>query len=205
MEQQINTIKNWLGSGSINLFGAPFAGKDTQSVKLAGLLGGEVISSGQLLRQAKDNPKLQEYLAAGQIVPSELFFEIVLPYLKSEHLSGKPLILSEMGRKNLEEAEGTIKVAEDSGHPLKIVVLLTLSDEEAWKRFDQSKLDGDRGQRADDNANVLQSRLDKFKNEVMPVIEFYREKGQLLEVDGAMSREEVTEAIINTLAERASK
>jgi adenylate kinase len=204
MQEQITSIKNWLQTGSINLFGAPFAGKDTQANIIADLIGAKVISSGQLLRENKDNPKLQQAMADGGIVPSELFFEIVLPYLKSDELAGKPLILSEMGRKNLSEAEGTIKVASDAGHQQKVVVLLNLSDQEIWKRFRQSQLDGDRGKRDDDNEAVLQTRIDKFKNEVMPVIEYYRQKDQLIEIDGSPTKDLVTEAVIKALALKAS-
>ena len=199
MQEQITSIKNWLQTGSINLFGAPFAGKDTQANIIAELIGARVISSGQLLRENKANPKLQQAMADGGIVPSELFFEIVLPYLKSEELAGKPLILSEMGRKNLSEAEGTIKVARDSGHVQKVVVLLNLSDQEIWKRFRQSQLDGDRGIRDDDNEAVLQTRIDKFKNEVMPVIEYYRHKDQLIEIDGSQTKDQVTQKVLNAL------
>jgi adenylate kinase len=204
MNNQIELIKTWLGTGSINLFGYPFAGKDTQGIRLAELLNGTVISSGELLRKSKDNPKLQAALASGVNVPSELFFEIVLPYLKSEDLKDKPLILSEMGRKNIDEAMGTMKVTEDSGHPQKVVILLTLTEEEVWRRFNQSKIDGDRGQRSDDSDEILTNRLEKFKKEVLPVIEMYRQNNSLLEVDGSLSRDEVTNKIIEALLTKAN-
>lgn len=204
MNNQIELIKNWLGSGSINLFGYPFAGKDTQGIKLAELLNGTVISSGDLLRKSKDNPKLQAALASGVNVPSELFFEIVLPYLKSDELTNRPLILSEMGRKNISEAIGTMKVTKESGHPQKVVVLLTLTEDEVWRRFNQSKIDGDRGQRTDDSDEILVNRLDKFKKEVLPVIEMYRQNNSLVEVDGSLSREEVTNEILSELAKKAA-
>jgi adenylate kinase len=204
MQEQINTIKNWLGSGSLNLFGVPFAGKDTQGRIIAELVGGVELSSGQLLRQAQDNTKLQEIMATGANVPSELFFEVVLPYLKSDELAGKPLILSGIGRKNLQEAHSLINVTNESGHPQKAVILLQLEEAEIWRRFEHAKLEADRGQRGDDNnPEVLQTRLIKFNQEIMPVINFYRENGMLVEVNGAQTREAVTAEIIAKLNQKA--
>ena len=45
-QQKILTIKQWLGTGSINIFGLPMSGKDTVGVKLAEFLGGKFLSSG---------------------------------------------------------------------------------------------------------------------------------------------------------------
>ena len=50
MEERIDTIKKWLGYGSINIFGLPMSGKDTQGVKLAETLNAKFLSSGMIIR-----------------------------------------------------------------------------------------------------------------------------------------------------------
>lgn len=203
MEQKIETIKSWLGAGSVNLFGLPFAGKDTQATRLAEVFDGVVLSGGDILRHAKDNTELQEIMAAGGIIPSELFKRIVVPYLERAELAEHPLILSEVGRLRGED-EIILEATESSGHPTKAVVLLALADNEIWRRFDESQASHDRGSRPDDNRSVLQTRLDNYHSKVMPVIEFYRHKGLVIDIDGSLSREEVFKQIIEKLAERAT-
>lgn len=198
MNKKIHSIKNWLGTGSINLFGLPFAGKDTQANQLADAFGGIMLSSGDILRSAKDNQELQALLAAGDIIPSKLFKEIVVPYLSKAEFESHPLILSEVGRLRGED-EVILEATQTSGHETKAVVLLQLTDNEVWKRFGQSQATRDRGTRTDDNRDVLQTRLDNYHAKVMPVIEFYRGNNLLIEIDGSQSREDVFTSIIDAL------
>lgn len=202
MQEQINTIRLWLGTGAINVFGLPFAGKDTQGAKLAEMFNGVMISSGDILRQNKDNQKLQEIMASGQIIPSELFESIVVPYLGNPDIAEKALILSEVGRMDGEQ-QVIVKATDQTGHSQKAVVLLNLSDEEVWKRFDASQSTGDRGARQDDNKAVLQTRLDSYHQKVTPVLDYYKQQGLLVDVDGSLSREQVTQEILIGLLEKA--
>lgn len=204
MDKQIATIREWLGTGSINIFGLPFAGKDTQGKLLAEKFGGVEISSGDMLRHNKGNKRLQQLLAAGEIIPSDLFEEIVIPYLSNPDFQGKPLILSEVGRMEGEHL-AVIRATDSSGHPQKAVILLKLSDQEVFERFESAKQLQDRGKRADDSREVLQTRLDSYHEKVTPVIEFYRDKGLLAEIDGTLSREDVTDEILKNLVSRASQ
>ena len=55
--------------------------------------------------------------------------------------------------------------------------------------------------RSDDSAKSIKVRINVFKNQVMPVINHYRRKALVLEVDGEQSREKVFEEIINKLKE----
>lgn len=204
MNHKIETIATWLGTGSINLFGLPFAGKDTQGARLAEIFNGAILSGGDILRHASDNIELQEIMAAGGIIPSELFKQIVVPYLERAELAHSPLILSEVGRLRGED-EVILEATESTGHTTKAVVLLVLTDEEIWKRFDEAQISHDRGNRADDNRNVLQTRLDNYHSKVMPVIDFYRQKNLLLEVDGSQSKDNVFASIIDALYYKATQ
>jgi adenylate kinase len=202
VEETITTLKSWLGSGSINLFGRPFAGKDTQGRILADLFGGTMLSGGDILRHAKDDPEVQQIMASGGIIPSSLFEQIVLPHFSDTSLAGKPLLLSEVGRM-LGEEQVILKVTANTGHPTKAVIELVLEETEVWRRFEAAVAIGDRGQRADDNAAVLQNRLDKYRDKVVPVLEIYRHLGLLIEIDGTLPRKEVTAAILESLLARS--
>jgi adenylate kinase len=201
MEEHKYILKQWLGAGSINLFGMPFAGKDTQGNYLADLFDGVMISGGDILRHTTD-AEVQQIMAEGGIIPSEAWERIVPPFFANPDLAGRPLILSEVGRLKGEE-QIIMRVTEATGHPQKAVIMLTLTEEEVWRRFDQSQLDKDRGERADDNKAVLQTRLDKYREKVLPVIDVYRQNGLLIEVDGALSREQVTQEIVHALLAKA--
>jgi len=197
-------IKNWLGVGAVDIFGRPFSGKDTQARKLAELFGGVVIGGGDILRSHRDPAKIDEVMKEGGIIPSDFYLNMVVPYLSRPEFSGKPLILSAVGRAHGEE-ESIIDATQKSGHPLEAVVYLNLAEDEVWKRFEAAKSLDDRGRRSDDDRAALQTRLQKFQERTMPVIEFYRQKGLLVEIDGSLTREAVTTKILKKLVVRASE
>lgn len=203
MDEKVNKIAGWLDAGSINIFGRPFSGKDTQGRQLAGLLGGELIGGGDILRSHHDPQRIEQIMASGGIIPSDFYLQMIMPYLSRPQLRGKPLILSSVGRSHGEEPT-IMKATTDSGHPMKAVILLRLTEAEAWRRFEAAGAKHDRGHRTDDHREVLKTRLKKFDDKTMPVIDFYRYNGLLIEVDGALAPDEVTGEIINSLAGRAS-
>ena len=88
-EQKLLTIKNWLGTGSINIFGLPMSGKDTVGVRLAEAIGGKFISSGLIIR-SNEALGAQNYTAKGELAPTNIFYDWVLPYFDKEEL--KPFL-----------------------------------------------------------------------------------------------------------------
>lgn len=202
MKEEIKTISKWLGSGSIDIFGCPFSGKDTQGEILAKLFGGEMISGGDILRSHKEPEKIDQAIGSGGLVPSDFYLDLVLPYLSQRKYSGKPLILSAVGRSHGEEPQ-VIKAAADSGHPIKAVILLDLTEQEVWRRFEESKVEGDRGKRADDKRAIIQNRLKKYNTRTVPVIDYYHRVGLLIEVNGTLPREEVTDEILKGLVNKS--
>ncbi|CAN5393881.1 adenylate kinase [soil metagenome] len=200
--QKISTIKTWLGSGAINIFGLPFAGKDEQTSRLVEILEGTKLGGGDILR-ASTTPEVQSYLDAGKLIPSDLYVQMVLPYLSRPELSDRPLLLSSVGRWYGEE-DGVMHVLDDSHHPLKAVIYLDITKEDALARLHASKHIGDRGDRNDDDEQLLATRFDEFEQKTTPVINHYRELGLLIEIDATSSRDDVQDAILDQLFQRAS-
>lgn len=202
METEVQKIRDWLGSGSINIFGRPFAGKDTQGALLAELFNGVPLSSGDILRKSVIPEHVKTVMHAGLLIPSADFVSIVLPYLSHHDFKHRPLILSSVGRWKGEE-DGVIQATNESGHPIKAVVYLALDEDlvhERWHHRDTSI----RGDRHDDNIEVLDQRLKEYREKTLPVLESYRQKGLLIEIDGNQSVEEVNRQILGELASRAS-
>ncbi|MCA9346136.1 nucleoside monophosphate kinase [Candidatus Saccharibacteria bacterium] len=203
MLEQTKIIKKWLGAGSINIFGLPFSGKDTQCAILANMLGGVKISSGDILRHDHGNKKIQELMSSGGIIPSDLFEEVVLPFFSRPELKNRPLLLSSVGRSKGEETV-ILRASASSGHPTKAVIYLKVSEREVWERFEQSKKLNDRGKRQDDSKESLEKRLEEFRIKTKPVIKFYHNDGLLIEINGALPEKKVTEQILDRL-ERLAK
>lgn len=204
MEEQIASIKSWLGTGSINIFGLPMSGKDTVGVRLAELLDGKFLSSGIIVR-ALEQTTSQDVTSRGRLMPSNLFYDWVLPYFEKQELWEYPLILSSIGRWAGEENQ-VISVAKESGHPIKAVVLLELSENDVLERWEVAKLLGDRGLRADDaDPKIFQTRIQEYKEKTLPVLRHYHELGLLVPVKASAPRDQVLVNTVKALAEFAKR
>ena len=204
MEEKIQKIKDWLGTGSINIFGLPMSGKDTQGVRLAETLGAKFLSSGMIIRAMEAETK-QNYTADGSLLPTNLFYEWVLPYFERRDLFKYPLVLSSIGRWHGEETQ-VMSVASGAGHEIKAVIILNISEEDAKNRFNASKTLNDRGERQDDKDLItFEKRLQEFRTKTFPVIQYYKSLGLLIEVNGNQSREEVFNEIVEKLYAKASE
>ena len=202
MEEKIVKIKEWLGTGSINIFGLPMSGKETQGVKLAEMIGGKFLSSGIIIR-AKEAETRQKLSNKGALIPTDIFYEWVLPYFASAELREFPLVLSSIGRWSGEEDQ-VIEAAARSGHEIKAVVLLNVSEADVENRFEVSKALMDRGAREDDkDIVVFRTRLEEFREKTMPVIFHYKALGLLVSVNGDQTREAVFDEIIDSLYKKA--
>ena len=207
MEENLETIKNWLGTGSINVFGLPMSGKDTVGVQLAEKLGGKFLSSGLIVR-AMEQATNQNLTHEGKLMPSSVFYDWVLPYFEKPELADYPLVLSSIGRWAGEEDQ-VISVAAASGHPIKAVVMLQLSESAAIARWEAAKYLNDRGLRADDaDPEVFKTRINEYREKTLPVLRHYQELGLLVPVKAEASREQVFQNVEEALASfthRASK
>lgn len=174
------------------LIGIQGAGKSTQGNMLSAEYDIPYLSSGHVFRQmAKEKTKLgrwlKETLNAGALVPDDTTLEIILTYLeKPEYkrgyiLDGFPRTLVQA--KAFDEAGGADKV-----------IFLDVSDKEALWRISGRVSDRD-----DETVQAIRQRIELFHSETEPVIEYYRDKGKEIRVNGELDVDEVYAAITKHL------
>ena len=201
---KISAIKDWLGTGSINIFGLPMSGKDTQGIKLAEALGAKFLSSGMIIR-AMEKETNQNYSEHGALIPTNVFYEWVLPYFERRDLFRYPLVLSSIGRWHGEE-EQVLSIAAGAGHEIKAVIVLNISEADVEARFNTAKVLNDRGDRADDkDLTIFKTRLQEFREKTLPVLQHYRTLNLLINVNGDQSRNAVFNEIVEKLYQKASQ
>lgn len=193
-------IKSWLGMGSLNVFGLPMSGKDTVGERLAKDLGAKFLSSGIIIRafEAEQN---QNMTGSGQLIPTNTFYDIILPYFSREEMKNDSLILSSVGRWAGEE-DKIMEAAKNGGHEIKAVVLLDLTETDVKNRFEAAKELNDRGERADDaSLGIFETRIREFNEKTVPVLNHYDELNLLIKVPADGSRDEVYSSVIDKLVE----
>lgn len=198
--EKLEKIKSWLGTGSLNIFGLPMSGKDTVGMRLAEDLQAKFLSSGIIIR-AYEAEQNEDMTGSGKLIPTNTFYDIILPYFSREELRNDSLVLSSVGRWSGEE-DKIMEAAKAGGHEIKAVVLLDLTEEEVKNRFEAAKDLNDRGERADDaNIEVFETRLAEFREKTMPVLNHYDELKMLVKVPAIGSRDEVYTNVIDRLVE----
>lgn len=193
-------IKEWLGTGSLNVFGLPMSGKDTVGERLAKDLNAKFLSSGIIIRafEAEQN---QNMTGSGQLIPTNIFYDIILPYFSREEMKNDSLILSSVGRWAGEE-DKIMEAAKNGGHEIKAVVLLDLTEADVKNRFEAAKRLNDRGERADDaNLEIFETRIREFNEKTVPVLNHYDELKLLIRVPADGNRDEVYLSVIDKLVE----
>jgi len=181
------------------MMGPPGAGKGTQATFVAEHFGIPAISTGDIFRAnvAEGTPlgvEAKRYMDAGEYVPDELTNKMVRNRIDEPDadpgflLDGYPRTLAQV-----EELDGMV---EFTGHRLDAVVVLTVDDEEIVQRLLQrAEVEG----RADDTEAVIRRRQEVYREQTEPLIEVYRERGILLEVDGIGEVDQVTKRIFEAL------
>lgn len=200
LNEKLEKIKSWLGTGSLNIFGLPMSGKDTVGMRLAEDLQAKFLSSGIIIR-AYEAEQNEDMTGSGKLIPTNTFYDIILPYFSREELRNDSLVLSSVGRWSGEE-DKIMEAAKAGGHEIKAVVMLDLTEEEVKNRFEAAKELNDRGERADDaNIEVFETRLAEFREKTMPVLNHYDELKMLVKVPAIGSRDEVYINVIDWLVE----
>ncbi len=214
---------------NILLFGPQGSGKGTQAAILAEKFGLNHIETGKIFRQisTEDNElgkKVKEFNEDKKLVPDEITLQILEFYL-AKIPSTRGLVLDSAPRTQ-GQIEGVEKIFNDLKRDIDVALYLTLPYEDSVtriaKRFvcqgcgknfilgqhiqaeDKScpECGGVISQRVDDSEEGVRKRLDDFYQKTIPVIEHYRKKGILIEVDGRGSIEQVTAEIIDKIENR---
>lgn len=205
MEDKIAEIKKWLSTGSINIFGIQFSGKDTVGKRLADAIGAEFLSSGDIVRSARDNSKDSNIRRAAQVsesgalTPMDEFLELIVPYMYDEKIAGKALVLSSVGRWIGEEGP-VLEALQKGGHDTKAVLLLNVSEDEVWHRWREAQGDTRNTGRTDDmDEEKVAKRISEFRDKTLPVIQVYRKMEILLDINGQQDRDTVFNDVIDRL------
>lgn len=180
------------------LLGAPGAGKGTQAAFLAERLGIPAVSTGELLREAvaAGTPlgrRVADVLAAGKLVEDGLMAELVAERLGRPDAA--PGFLLDGYPRTAEQAQALEGLLEDLDGGLDAVIYLRVPEETLVQRT------LGRG-RQDDREEVVQERLRLYRENTEPLIEYYRHRGLLREVDGTRPMGEVTSRILSALGGR---
>ena len=181
------------------MMGPPGAGKGTQAKFVAEHFGIPAISTGDIFRAnvSEGTPlglEAKRYMDAGDYVPDEVTNLMVRNRIDEKDaepgflLDGYPRTLAQV-----EELDGMIKF---TGHHLDAVVVLTVDpDEIVGRLLQRAQVEG----RADDTEDVIRKRQEIYAEQTEPLIEVYRARGILIEVDGMGEVAEVTQRIFEAL------
>jgi adenylate kinase len=185
------------------LLAPPGAGKGTQGERLAGRLGVQHISAGELLRaQARADTAVGREIAAyqqrGDLVPDAIVFEVLTPVVVVA-VAGGGYILDGFPR-TLPQATAAAELGVRLGLTLDAVVYLQAPQAVLVQRLLDRAIQGGR---SDDTEAVIRHRLEVFTTTTSPLISYYRDRGILLAVDADQPPEAVTSEILARLSERS--
>lgn len=179
--------------------GPPGAGKGTQARFVAERLSVPAISTGDIFRANVSKGtelgiKAQGFMDAGEYVPDEVTNLMVRNRIDED--DAKPGFLLDGYPRTLAQVTELDGMIDFTGHKLDAVVVLTVNAEELVQRLLQrAKTEG----RADDTEEVIRRRQEVYTDQTEPLIEVYRDRGLLIEVDGLGEIDEVSERIFGSL------
>ena len=213
---------------NIILMGPPGSGKGTQAANLAASLAIHAVSSGELFRDhQRRNTELGElarsYMERGVYVPDDVTIGMIIEWINDpDHSAG--FVLDGFPRTQA-QAQALDDALSGRGG-IDRVVFIRVSDDELVRRLSgrvvcaecqrpfnlnssppatAGKCDecgGKLYQRDDDKAGVVARRIEVYNEETEPIVDYYRQAGNVTEVDGEQSVEEVAEALADTVGAR---
>lgn len=176
---------------NIALFGAPGAGKGTQSEKLIKKYKLAYIATGDLLREelaegTKLGLKVKDVMASGKLVTDEIIVELIEKKIKlSSETNG--VLFDGFPRNNVQAyiLEGLLMKFNTT---LSCMLSLEVPEKELIRRLLKR---GKTSNRSDDNMHVIKNRLAEYQNKTLPVANFYDEKGIYYPINGVGKIEQI--------------
>jgi len=181
------------------LFGPPGSGKGTQAELLFERYGLDHIAPGDMLRQHLDEgtelgKMASGYMAAGKLVPDEVIVTMIRRRLEAEPgdlgfvLDGFP--------RTVAQARALQELLSHLDRPLDMVLVLDVPEAELRARL---LLRADQEQRQDDRPEVIEQRLQVYRDQTEPVLTYLAGDVPVLHVDGSGSIEQVSQALLDLL------
>jgi len=190
---------------NIALFGPPGAGKGTQSEFLVKKYNLYYISTGDLLRnemtgKTKLGLEAKSIIASGGLVPDEIIVQIIEKTI-TDNPGSNGFLFDGFPRTYIQAyiLEGLMIKLHTS---LNCLISLNVPEEESVKRLMNRGLTSGR---SDDNEQVIRNRLKEYNEKTLPVLQFYKDKGIYMEVDGTASIENVHAQITTIIRQELSK
>jgi adenylate kinase len=190
---------------NIALFGPPGAGKGTQSEFLTKKYNLFYISTGDLLRKeiagkTRLGLEAQNIIASGGLVPDEIIVQIIEKTI-TDNPGSNGFLFDGFPRTYIQAyiLEGLMIKLNTS---LNCLISLNVTEEVSVKRLLNRGLTSGR---SDDNERVIRNRLKEYNDKTLPVLQFYKDKGIYIEVDGTKSIEKVHAQITEIVAHELSK
>ncbi len=209
--------------------GPPGAGKGTQAGTVAEQLGIVHIATGDVLREAVRRgsdlgKQAKGYMERGELVPDPLVVELVVARLSEPDAAGGAVL--DGFPRNIVQAEALDRALAERGAKVNVAIYLGVSERALIRRLasrwecgvcrapyhEESKPPKTPGvcdlcggvliQRADDRPETVRKRLQVYFEQTAPLLEYYRRRGVLAEVDGERSIPEVTRQVMETVAAR---
>ncbi len=183
---------------NIALFGPPGAGKGTQSKYLIEKYNLTYISTGDILRkeiaeESELGRRAKDVIAAGGLVSDDLIVQIIEKRITSENKDG---ILFDGFPRTIVQAyilDGLLLKLNTS---LSFMLSLDVPKEELITRLvERGKSSG----RSDDNLEVIQKRLKEYEEKTMPLIDFYKDRGKYIAINGIGSIADITDRLNNAI------
>jgi adenylate kinase len=213
---------------NIILFGAPGAGKGTQAVELVNKYKLTHISTGEMFREAIKNQTAMgqlanSYISKGNLVPDEVTVGLVKERLAQEDCKNG-FILDGFPR-TLPQAECLDEICKELNIKIDYVIDIEVSKEDVIERLSARRVcrscgasfhlifnkptkegvcdlcGGELYTRKDDNKESVAVRINTYQEQTTPLINYYKNKGILLEINGQQDINDVTKEIVNKLGE----
>lgn len=187
------------------IMGAPGAGKGTQAPHIAEHFGIPAISTGDMFRAnvKQKTPlgvKVEAILAAGDYVPDELTEQIVASRLDEDDAAGGFLL--DGFPRTMHQVAALDDYLAAHGQQLDGVLSLEVDRETLIARLlNRAQLEG----RADDTEATIRHRMEVYELDTKPLLDEYRGRGLLIQVNGDGEVDQVTERVIKALPQAADQ